>query len=306
MLKKEEIFVNIQSESEYNKVIKLLRSFGQRLEMIGWKHIRCAQFYEDSWCARFYGDRWCAIQRSYIERLKTEVSIQELKNILAFEYLKKGDVIIFSGGTSGVLWIAEFERFIPNRWIDLPIAIKTKRHNSLYKESRYQHSASGEIHGSFVRFATDGEKRVLGVDTKLDADSGIRHAIYINSDGHSELQESKEDFYRIPDYRNFPNEVQINEEWPIKTQVSKKDQLIELLNDAYKSISNVYTLDTMPVRSALFNAMDYITSIPDITTHDIAKIERLHDYLIDAHNIHPSLKQLAEAREVISKLSKYE
>ena len=78
-----------------------------------------------------------------------------------------------------------------------------------------------------------------------------------------------------------------------------------MLNDAYKSISNVYTLDTMPVRNALFNAMDYITSIPDITTYDIAKIERLHDYLIEAYNIHPSLKQLSEAREVISKLSKY-
>lgn len=43
----------------------------------------------------------------------------------------------------------------------------------------------------------------------------------------------------------------------------------------------------------------------DITTYDIAKIERLHDYLIDAYNIHPSFEQLAETREVISKLSKY-
>lgn len=152
MLKKEEIFVDIQNNSEYDKVIKLLRSFGQRLEMIGWEHMRCAHFYEN---------HWCVPQRSYIEKLKTKVSIQELKNILAFEYLKKGDVIIFSGGTAGLLWVAEFERFIPNRGIDLPLSIKTKRHNSLYKESRYQHSASGEIYGSFVRFATDSEKRVL-------------------------------------------------------------------------------------------------------------------------------------------------
>ena len=250
MLKKEEIFVNIQNESEYNKVIKLLRSFGQRFEIIEWEHIRCAQFYGDSWCVRFNGVRWCAIQRPYIERLKTEVSLQELKNILAFEYLKKGDVIIFSGGTEGALWIAEFERFVPNKWINLPLAIKTKRHNSLHKESRYQHGASGEIHGSFVRFATDGEKRVLG-------------------------NNSKEDFYRIPDYRNFPNEVKINEEWPMRPQVSEKDQIIELLNDAYRSTSNVCTLDTMPVRRALSSVMDYITAIPDITTYDIAKIERL-------------------------------
>lgn len=221
MLKKEEIFVNIQNESEYNKVIKLLRSFGQRVEMIGWEHIRCAQFYEDSWCVRFYGDRWCAIQRSYIERLKTEVSIQELKNILAFEFLKKGDVIIFSGGTSGTLWIAEFEHFTSNRCIGLPLSIKATRYNALHKGSRYQHSTSAEIYGSFVRFATDGEKRALGV--KIDPDS--------------ELCERK--------------------------------------------------------------------AIPDITTHDIAKIERLHDYLIDAYNIHPSFEQLAEAREVISKLYKY-
>lgn len=363
MLKKEEIFVNIQNESEYNKFTKLLRSFGQSLEMIGWDYMRCAHFYENSWCVP---------QRSYIEKLKTKVSIQELKNILAFEYLKKGDVIIFSGGTAGLLWVAEFERFIPNRGIDLPLSIKTKRHNSLHKESRYQHSASGEIHGSFVRFATDGEKRVLGVKTKKDtlsinindtiSDSlieglsslaydkvdtpivgendpeetndytglvksinrlsetlllhsnlkrqDIRHetmyyngekiesgsVIYINENGYPELYLSKEDFL---------NEGKINEEWTMKPQVCKKEQLIESLNDAYKSMSNSYTLDTMPVRSALSSVMDYITAMPDITTYDIAKIERLHDYLIDAYNIHPSLKQLTEAREVISKLSKY-
>lgn len=204
MLKKEEIFVDIQNNSEYKKFIKLLISFGQRFEMIGWdRDQRCAHFYENSWCVP---------QRSYIEKLKTKVSLQELKNILAFEYLKKGDVIIFSGGTSGVLWIAEFEHFTSNRCIGLPLSIKATRYNALHKESRYQHSASGEIHGSFVRFATDGEKRVLG-----------------------------------------------NNEWP----VSKKDQLIELLNDAYKSLSNNYTLDTMPVRNALSSAMDYITAMPD-------------------------------------------
>lgn len=273
MIKKEEIFVDIQSESEYNKVIKLLRSFDQRVEMIGWEHIRCAQFYEDSWCVRFYGDRWCAIQRSYIERLKTEVSIQELKNILAFEFLKKGDVIIFSGGTSGTLWIAEFEHFTSNRCIGLPLSIKATRYNALHKGSRYQHSTSAEIYGSFVRFATDGEKRALGV--------------------------------KIDPAPNFHNEVKINEEWPIKPQVFKKDQIIESLNDAYKSMADSCTLETMFVRNALFIAMDYITAIPDITTHDIAKIERLHDYLIDAYNIHPSFEQLAEAREVISKLYKY-
>ena len=309
MLKKEEIFVNIQSESEYNKVIKLLKSFGQRLEMIGWEHMRCAHFYEN---------HWCVPQRSYIEKFKTEVSIQELKSILAFEYLKKGDVIIFSGGTSGFLWIAEFEHFTSNRCIGLPLSIKATRYNALHKGSRYHHSASAEIYGSFVRFATDGEKRVLGV--KTDPDSGIRHVIeadpfklsesiklpmYINTVGRRKLHESKEDFFIITDYGNFHNEVKINEEWPIKPQVSKKNQLIDLLNDAYKSISNVYTLDTMPVRSALSSVMDYITSIPDITTHDVANIERLHDYLIDAYNIHPSFKQLAEAREVISKLYKY-
>lgn len=279
MLKKEEIFVNIQSESEYNKIIKLLRSFGQECRIKGWD--------SDERCAHFYENIWCVSQRSYIEKLKTKVSLQELKNILAFKYLKKGDVIIFSGEIAGCLWIAEFERFVPNRGINLPLAIKTKRHNSLYRASRYQRSASGEIYGSFVRFATDDEKRALGV----------------NSDGYPELYESKEDFYR-----NFPNEVRINYEWPVKPQVSnsKKNQLIEMLNDAYKSMADSCTLDTMPVRSALSSAMDYITSMPDITTNDVAKIERLHDYLIDAYNIHPSLKQLAEAREVISKLSKYE
>lgn len=295
MLKKEEIFVNIQSESEYNKVIKLLRSFDQECRIKGWDR--------DERCAHFYNNYWCVPERSYIEKFKTKVSIQELKNILAFEYLKKGDVIIFSGGTSGLLWIAEFERFIPSRGINLPLSIKTKRHNSLHKESRYQHSTSGEIYGSFVRFATDGEKRALGVN--IDPDSGIRHVIYINSDGHPELYESKEYFYRIPDYRNFHNEVKINEEWPVKPQVFKKDQIIESLNDAYKSMADSCTLETMFVRNALFIAMDYITAIPDITTYDIAKIERLHDYLIDAYNIHPSFEQLAEAREVISKLYKY-
>lgn len=275
MLKKEEIFVNIQSESEYNKFIKLLRSFDQRFEMIGWEHMRCAHFYENSWCVP---------QRSYIEKFKTKVSIQELKNILAFEFLKKGDVIIFSGGTSGALWIAEFEHFTSNRCIGLPLSIKATRYNALHKGSRYQHSTSAEIYGSFVRFATDGEKRALGV----------------NIDPDSELCEIKVDFYR-----NFHNEVKINEEWPVKPQVFKKDQIIESLNEAYKSMADSCTLETMFVRNALFIAMDYITAIPDITTHDIAKIERLHDYLIDAYNIHPSFEQLAEAREVISKLYKY-
>lgn len=276
MLKKEEIFVNIQSESEYNKVIKLLRSFDQECRIKGWDR--------DERCAHFYNNYWCVPERSYIEKFKTEVSLQELKNILAFKYLKKGDVIIFSGGTSGLLWIAEFERFIPSRGINLPLSIKTKRHNSLHKESRYRHSTSGEIYGSFVRFATDGEKRALGV--KIDPDP--------------ELCEIKVDFYR-----NFHNEVKINEEWPVKPQVFKKDQIIESLNDAHKSMADSCTLETMFVRNALFIAMDYITAIPDITTHDIAKIERLHDYLIDAYNIHPSFEQLAEAREVISKLYKY-
>lgn len=334
MLKKEEIFVDIQSKSEYDKVIKLLRSFGQECRIKGWdRYDRCVHFYEN---------HWCVPQRSYTERLKTEVSIQELKNILAFEYLKKGDVIIFSGGTEGFLWIAEFEHFASNRCIGLPLSIKTKSHNSLHKVSRYQHSASGEIYGSFVRFATDGEKRALGVKTdptpsSFECDCSVLadhinrigddinnipalikasihpsigsgpmyykgnkiekgSVIYINGDGHPELYESKEDFL---------NEVQINDEWPVKPQVFKKDQIIESLNDAYKSMADSCTLETMFVRNALFIAMDYITSIPDITTYDIAKIERLHDYLIDAYNIHPSFEQLAEAREVISKLYKY-
>lgn len=343
MLKKEEIFVEIQSESEYNKFIKLLRSFDQEFTIKGWDR--------DERCAHFYKNHWCVPLRSYIERFKTKVSIQELKNILAFEYLKKGDVIIFSGGTAGLLWIAEFEHFASNRCIDLPLSIKAARYNALHKESRYHHSASAEIHGSFVRFATDGEKRVLGVKTdptqssfECDCSGLVDHinrlgndinnipalikasihpsigsvpmyykgnkiekgsVIYINSDGHPELYESKEDFFRIPDYGNFHNEVKINEEWPVKPQVFKKDQIIESLNDAYKSMADSCTLETMFVRNALSSVMDYITAIPDITTYDIAKIERLHDYLIDAHNIHPSFKQLAEAREVILKLSKY-
>lgn len=143
MKKKEEVFVRINTPKKAKKVIKVLELFKEKYMSA------CIINYNSHYDGlRFYDDTWCAIRCEKEHYGKTEVSIKELRNILAAEHLKEGDVVVCGGKNKAVGILKEWE---PYFGFELEPCI-------FLEDGR---RSQGGCFDTFLRYATEEEKALL-------------------------------------------------------------------------------------------------------------------------------------------------
>ncbi|HWL22316.1 MAG TPA: hypothetical protein VNR38_00950 [Ureibacillus sp.] len=132
MLKKEEVFVRVSSEKKARKLAKLLEMFGEGVYKPTLKRLKNG-VVSDEYPIVHYNWEWNGIGSSPID--KTKVSIKELRNILAVEHLKSGDVVVLNNGE----------------------IVKIKHIGDVWFEE-----LNGLFHASdFIRYANEEEKALL-------------------------------------------------------------------------------------------------------------------------------------------------
>lgn len=152
MKKKEDIYVVVDTPKKAKKLQKVLDMFGIKFHK--------DQFNRDQFnYIIFYFDddsRLYSTESNWLVENKQKVSIKELRNILAVEHLKEGDVVVVKNNSGK--WIVKLtgkdnERFEHSASYNLDLGRRndekfTERHNKIYG-------------ASFIRYDTEEEKSLL-------------------------------------------------------------------------------------------------------------------------------------------------
>lgn len=141
MLKKEEVYVRVSSEKKARKLASLLEMFGENVYSLSFKYCAMGSLYKDEWHSR-----------DTKPSNKTKVSLKELRNILAREYLKEGDVVVCRNKKTSVEHIFEIDS------ISLDCLGYLSRHSN--KDGFSINNGYWSI-PSFIRYATEEEKKLL-------------------------------------------------------------------------------------------------------------------------------------------------
>lgn len=157
MKTKEEIYLEVNTPKKADKLKKVLKMFNQPVYS---KHSidNCVNSACDL-VIHYDGEEFLNASLSEEElEDKTKVKIKELKNILAVENLKEGDVIILEGGEEKYKWVVEVNRAEESE--NFPICVHPKNYVGLDGVEKYDEDTTA-ISGKFVRFATKAEKELM-------------------------------------------------------------------------------------------------------------------------------------------------
>lgn len=152
-MKKNEVFVKIDTPKKAEKVFKVLTMFNEDIYTSLAKRLENNEVDEIYKCINF-NDEWIG-NRGLFKEDKTEVSIKELKQILAVEHLKEGDVVKVCNGYGS--WLVKLtgnniEKFEHSESYDLDLE---------FKQEFIDESSNLIRGGRFIRYATDEEKALL-------------------------------------------------------------------------------------------------------------------------------------------------
>lgn len=156
MLKKEEVYVRVSSKKKARKLKDVLDMFNQSQDDLTFYELKS---FEAGWLNNqketpvlvFNDEIWIGGWLSYNEN-KTKVSLKELRNILAMEYLKEGDVVVCRNKKTSVQHIFEIDS------ISLDCFGYLSRHSN--KDGFSINDGYWSI-PSFIRYATEEEKKLL-------------------------------------------------------------------------------------------------------------------------------------------------
>lgn len=151
-MKKEQVFVVIDTEKKAKKVAVLLHMFRQYES--GYHTIRKCLSEQACLCYNVQCDYWHWSYYDDAIEFRKEVSVSELKQIIAMDLLKKGDVVVCDLGNEK--WIVEFSHF---SW---PQLVGSKWN---YKGETHV-SVRGGYFDKFIRYATEEEKKLLNTGAK--------------------------------------------------------------------------------------------------------------------------------------------
>ena len=162
MLKKEEVYVRVLSKKKARKVKELLEMFGEKifqatLEIFdNGEDLYGCSFDEYPYVMIDDNDgEWSCF--SHLNCNKTKVSLKELRNILARDYLKEGDVVVIKGSDTGIKRVGVVNDVIWNERNE--ISIVSDNFSDL-DNIDIKHNGLG-FAGNFIRYATEEEKQLL-------------------------------------------------------------------------------------------------------------------------------------------------
>lgn len=149
-MKKENVFVVIDTKKKAEKSASLLNMFNQY--SLGYHMLnRCLSEKACLYYSVTHGC-WSWVHYDDVVKKRKEVSVSELKQILALEHLKKGDVVVCDLGNEK--WIVEFSHF------DTVEPFKLISFKWNYKGDTAE-SVRGGYFNKFIRYATEEEKQLL-------------------------------------------------------------------------------------------------------------------------------------------------
>lgn len=154
-MKKTDVYVVVDTPKKAKKLKRLLEMFGENAHPDIERPFINNCLYFDS--EGFYDT--AMYKNGVYTKNKTEVSIKELRNILAKEHLKEGDVVIFK--EQGDYSICEFERMAMKSFEGQFVS---KKYCNLYGSEL---ELNGGIHENFIRYATEEEKALLEPNKEL-------------------------------------------------------------------------------------------------------------------------------------------
>lgn len=158
-MKKEEVYVIIDTEKKAKKVAKVLAMFNESV-FTDPDHLNVYHNGSDGhWAFGLSDGSWMGKNlygQDNISINHTEVTVSELKQIIAMDLLKKGDVVVCDLGNEK--WIVEFSHF---SW---PQLVGSKWN---YKGETHV-SVRGGYFDKFIRYATEEEKQLLNPSVKED------------------------------------------------------------------------------------------------------------------------------------------
>lgn len=148
MISKNEVYVVLDTEKKVKKVNAVLEMFGENIyERTKERLDKCLvdKYYVN---IIFDNEEWCGSHVNGASTYKTKVSPKELRNILAVEKLKEGDVVIFKNGLKGK--IVGFNG-------DSEIIVNDEDKDNVTCLIR-----------DFIRYATEEEKQLLNPKKELE------------------------------------------------------------------------------------------------------------------------------------------
>lgn len=155
MLKKEKVFVRVSSEKKARKLKKLLEMFGESFGECTFSHLEndVGFVYFESRVDKWYIDVIGKIIN------KTKVSLKQLRNILAVDKLREGDVVVL-GYCKSKEYIGVFDNYRKGYF-------EVSKYISLNSGSGNLMNNPGSI-SNFIRYATEEEKALLEPKKELE------------------------------------------------------------------------------------------------------------------------------------------
>ena len=157
MKTKNEIYLSVNSQKKADKLKKVLKMFNQPT----YSNKSISHCIGKDLVLHYDGEEWLNASADWLilgESKKEKVSIKELKNILALEFLKKGDVIILEGGEEKYRWVIEVDHV--SQVSSGLLEIYPRWFIGLDGVEKFDEETN-HIEGQFIRYATKAEKALL-------------------------------------------------------------------------------------------------------------------------------------------------
>lgn len=325
-MKKTDVYVVVDTPKKAKKLKEVLDMFGEKYGG------RTFELLENKDGDKVYFNmcsEWNTDTVSEIHLKRSKVSIKELRNILAREYLKEGDVVILKD--QGNYLICEFER------------MATKAFDGQFVSRKFcnldgsELELDGGIHEYFIRYATEEEKALLEPKKELEvgkwylidcegyySPTAKNAVVYDNGEDYSYGFDFEGKFindFNLSNCRRYvireltPQEVEQALIEEAKRRGFKKGFIAEVKQPGgYNSFWNgkdperyVFEENTLYYYSRLypiFQNGQWATIIEqgNFTDSDIAIVERLHDTLLDNHGYSLQSELLTDARLLANKI----
>lgn len=314
MMTKNDVYVVVDTPKKAKKLKKLLDMFGEKLNRVDVDAIKIshyngsAKLYTEYNKSYFNGINWTLMD---ICEDKTEVSIKQLRNILAKEHLKVGDYVVLKNGLMGkiislfgysemLVWdskndkvtflIEDFKRYATPEEIELLEGKKELEVGKWYKHPNNKYPNWLVYYG--------GNKKCYGFRT-----SGVWDYDYKN--------EWFEYLNAYPMVEATPQQVESALIREAKRRYKVGDKLkdlefglgvVDFKNVRYYHDDNELWISSKNCNIKVFDNGKWAEVAEEIKDSDIAIIEALHDVLLDNHKYDFNSKLLANARELCKKL----
>lgn len=315
MKTKNEVYVVVETQKKAKKLQKVLDMFGEKTYKGLPLELNLAIHFWNN-------DSWATCVENHYPKGKQKVSIKELRNILAVEHLKEGDVVIVDNNPNGGRYV---------------LRITDNSTGQFYHDISYtfdtdflDKTPARIIEGNFIRYATEEEKALLDpkeekkelevgkwYKAELNNYRGYLFAVFngynqrsygIHPDNNGEWFDNHNWFsdFNMSDLKYTEATTEEVKQALAKEASKRGYERVTYDNGElfcrlpYSTVQRVYSNGVWKELDK--NGDEPLKSKTEITDQDIATLERLHDTLADVHGYSLEFELMKSARVLAEKL----